>query len=94
MKYLVQEVPRQIITLDGLANVTLEMAKKAFEMSCSMRSEWGRWVIPQKKIEEEIIEVNMIFAVKSQNVQSILKVILLLGKMHVIIVLLLKKTLR
>ena len=92
VKYLVREVPRRIMTLDGLADVTSEMAEEAFEMSCGMRPEWGRWVIPQGKIEEEIIEANMIFAVRPQNVQSVPKVISLLGKMRVIVALPLKET--
>lgn len=41
VKYLVREVPKRIMTLDGLANVTSEMAEEAFEMSCGMRPEWG-----------------------------------------------------
>ncbi len=49
-------------------------------------------MIPQGKIEEEIIEANMIFAVRPQNVQSASKGILLLGKMHVIVTLPLKET--
>ena len=36
LKYLVQEVPTQIMSLDGLANVTSEMAKKTFEMFCDI----------------------------------------------------------
>lgn len=89
-----QEVSKQIMTLDGLADVTSEMAEEAFKIFCGMRPEWRRWVIPQEKIKEEIIEANMIFAVKPQNVQSVPKVISLLGKMRIIIALPLKETLR
>ena len=92
VKYLVQEVPKRIMTLDSLANMTSEMAKEAFEISYDIKPEWGQWVIPQEKIKEEIIEANMIFAVRPQNVQSVPKVISLLGKMRVIIALPLKKT--
>lgn len=80
------------MTLDSLADVTLEMAGEAFEMPCSMRPEWGRWVIPQGEVEEEIIEANMIFAVRPQNVQSVPKVISLLGKIRVIVALPPKET--
>lgn len=75
VKYLVREVPSRIRTLDGLTDVSVEMAEQAFEMSCSMRPEWGRWILPQGKLDEEIIEANMIFAVKPQNVHSVPKVI-------------------
>lgn len=78
--------------LDGLANVTLKMAKEEFKMFCGMRPKYGRWVIPQRKIEKEIIEANIIFAVKPQNVQSVPKIISLLGKSHIIVALPPKKT--
>ena len=41
-KYLVREVPKRIMTLDGLTDVTTEMAEQAFEMSCGMKPEWSR----------------------------------------------------
>lgn len=41
-KYLVKEVHRRIMTLDGLKDVTFEIAEQAFEMSCSIKPEWGR----------------------------------------------------
>lgn len=46
VKYLVQEVPRQIIKLHGLADVTLKMAEEAFEIFCSIKPEQKQWVIP------------------------------------------------
>ncbi len=49
-------------------------------------------MIPQGNIKEEIIEANMIFEVRPQNVQSVPKVISLLGKMRVIVALPLKNT--
>ena len=87
VKYLVREVPRHIKTLDDLTDVSVEIAEQAFEMSCNMRPEWGRWILPQGKLDEEIIETNMSFAVKPQNDYSIPKVISLLGKMRVIVAL-------
>lgn len=36
-KYLVQKVPKRIRTLDGLTDVTIEIAKQAFKMSCGMK---------------------------------------------------------
>lgn len=41
-KYLVREVSRKIMTLDGIKDVTTEMAEQAFQMSCGMKPEWGR----------------------------------------------------
>lgn len=92
VKYLGREVPRRIKTLDGLIDVSVEMTEQAFEMSCSMRSEWGRCIFLQGKLDEEIIEANMIFAMKPQNVHSVPKVILLLGNMRVIVALPPKET--
>ncbi len=92
VKYLMREVPRRIMTLDGLADVTSEIAEEAFGMSCGIRPEWGRWVIPQGKIKEKIIEANMIFAVRPQNAQSVPKVISFLSKMSVIVALSPKET--
>lgn len=43
--YLVQEVPKRIMTLDGLTDVTTEMAEQAFKMSCGMKLEWARWSV-------------------------------------------------
>ncbi len=80
-------MPRRIKTLEGLTNVSVEMGEQEFEMSCSMRPEGGRWIFPQGKLVEEIIETNMIFAAKPHNVHEISKVILLLGKIQVILAL-------
>lgn len=85
-------MPRRIKTLDGLTDVSVEMAEQAFEMSCNIRPEWGRWVLPQSKMDEEIIEANMTFAVRPQDVHSVPKVISLLGKMRVIVALPPKET--
>ncbi len=41
-KYLVREVLKRIMTMDGLTDVTTEMAEQAFEMSCGMKPEWSR----------------------------------------------------
>lgn len=40
-KYLVKEILKRIMTLDGLKDVIIKMAEEAFEMSCGMKSEWG-----------------------------------------------------
>lgn len=40
-KYLIREVPKRIMTLDGLRDVTIDMAEQAFEMCCDMKPEWG-----------------------------------------------------
>lgn len=76
-----REVPKRIRTLDGLIDVTVEMAEQAFEMSCGMKPKWSRWIIQARESEEEAIEANMIFAVRQQNIRSAPKVISLLGKM-------------
>ena len=36
-KYLVKEVAKRIMTLDGLTDVTTKMVKQTFEMSCGMK---------------------------------------------------------
>ena len=91
-KYLVREVPKRIRTFEGLTDVTTEMAEQAFEMSCGMKPEWGRWIVRTGDSEEEVIEANMIFAVRQQNIRSVPKVISLLGKMRVIVALPPKQT--
>lgn len=91
-KYLVREVPKRIMTLDGLTNVTTEMAEQAFEMSCGMKPEWGRWSTRPGEMAEEVIEANMIFAVRQQKILTIPKVIPLLGRMRVIVALPPKET--
>lgn len=45
VKQLVQEVPKRIMTLDGLTDVTTKMAEQAFEKSFGMKPEWARWTI-------------------------------------------------
>lgn len=45
-----------------------------------------------RKEKKEVIEANIIFAVKLQNPQSVPKIILLLDKIRVIVALQLKKT--
>lgn len=77
-----------------MSDVILKMAKQAFELSCGIKSEWARWSIQQRYVIEEIIEANVIFAIHSQNICQILKVIFLLREMQVIVVLTSKKTLR
>lgn len=77
-KYLVREVPKRIMTLDGLRDVTIDMAEQAFEMSCGMKPEWGRWSVRPGENAEDMIEANMIFAVRQQNIRTIPKVISLL----------------
>lgn len=83
-KYMVRDIPRRIRTLDGLTDVSIAIAEEAFEMATGMKPEWGRWTIVKDKEEEEIVEGNMIFAVRPQNISSIPKVISILGKMRVI----------
>ena len=39
VKYLVRDVPKRIMTLEGLKDVTTDMAEQAFEMSCGMKLE-------------------------------------------------------
>lgn len=68
------------------------MAEQAFEMSCGMKPEWGRWIVRTGDSEEEMIEANMIFAVRQQNIRFVPKVISLLGKMRVIVALPPKQT--
>lgn len=80
------------MTLDGLTNVTTEMAEQAFEMSCGMKPEGGRWSTQPGKMAEEVIEANMIFAVRQQNICTIPKVIPLLGRMRVVVALPPKET--
>ena len=60
---------------------------EAFEQSCNMRPEWARWLIPRGAKEKELVEANMIFAVRPSNICIVPKVILLLGAMHVIVAL-------
>ena len=79
------------MTMDDLADVASEKMEEAFEMFCGIRLEWERWVITQRKIKEEIIKPNMMFAITPQNVLSVPKVISLLGKMGVMIALLPKE---
>ncbi len=62
-EYLVTELPKGIMTLDGLKDVITEMAQQALEMSCDMKPEWGSWSIRPGEMAEEVIEANMIFAV-------------------------------
>ncbi len=57
-----------------------------------MKPEWRRWSLPQGIIDQEIIETNMVFAVRPQNIHSIPKLIQLLRKMGLIIALVPKET--
>ena len=91
-KYMVREVPKRIMTLDGLTDGTTEMAEQAFEMSCGMKPEWGRWSARPGEMAKEVLEANMIFAVRQQNIRTIPKVILLLGRMWVVVALPPKET--
>ena len=75
-KYLVRSVPRRIRTLQNLEDVTTEIAAEAFEQSCNMRTEWARWLIPQRADKEHLLKANMIFAVRPSNIQHIPKAIL------------------
>ncbi len=52
-----------------------------------MRPEWARWLIPPGAVEEQILEANMIFAVRPSNIQCIPKFISLLRGIHVIVAL-------
>lgn len=61
-------------------------------MSFSMRPEWRRWLLPQGKLDKEIIKANMIIAVKPQNMWEVPEVILLLGTIWVMVALLPKET--
>ena len=70
------------------------MAEQALEISCNMKPEWQQWSSLQGMIDEEIIEANMVFAVRPQNINSIPKVITLLSKLRVIVALAPKETLR
>ncbi len=49
--------------LDGLTDVTTKIAEQAFEMSCGMKPECGRWSVRSGEMAKEAIEANMIFAV-------------------------------
>ncbi len=69
-----------------------KMAEQAFEMSCSMKLHWSRWSARPGEMVEEVIDTDMIFAVRQQNICTIPKVISLLGKMRVVVALLPKKT--
>ena len=91
-KYLVREVPKRIMTLDGPTDVTTEMAEQAFEMSCGMKPKWARRSTRLGEMAEEVIEASMIFAVRQQNIRTIPKVISLLGRMRVVVALPPKKT--
>lgn len=62
-----KEISRQIMILNSLVDVTLEILQEIFEIFYGLRPEQGRWVIPQRKIKKEIIEANMIFAIRSKN---------------------------
>ena len=42
VKYLVEEVLRHIKTYERLTDISVEIVEQALEISCSMRSEWGR----------------------------------------------------
>lgn len=46
------------------------MAEQAFEMSYGMKPEWGRWSTRPGEMAEELIEANMNFAVRQQNIHS------------------------
>ncbi len=83
-KYLVRELLKRIMTLEGLTDLTTEMAEQAFEISCGMKPELGRWSVLLGEMAEEVIEANMIFAVRQQNIHTIPKVISLLDRMRVI----------
>ena len=89
---MVQDIPWQIRMLDGLTDVSIADAEEVFEMARKMKPEWGRWIIVKDRKKEEIVEGNMIFAVRPQNINSIPKVISILGKMRVIKTLLPKET--
>lgn len=80
------------MTLDGLRDVTIDMAEQAFEMSCGIKPEWGRWSVRPGENTEDMIKANMIFAVRPQNIRTIPKVISLLGRISVIVALSPKET--
>lgn len=86
-----KNVPRRIHIIESLEEVTTEIAAEAFEQSCNMKSEWARWLLPYG-IAEELVEVNIIFAVRPSNIHTVPKVIPLLGAMHVIVALPPKET--
>lgn len=50
--------------LDGLGDVIIDIAEQAFEMSCGMKLEWGRWNVQPGENAEDMIEANMIFVVQ------------------------------
>lgn len=81
---MVQDIPRRIRTLDGLIDVSIAIVEEAFEMATAMKLEWGRWTIVKNKEKKEIVEGNMIFVVRPQNISSIPQVISILGKMRII----------
>lgn len=43
-KDLVQDVPKRIMILGGLTEVTTDMAEQAFEISYGIKPEWARWI--------------------------------------------------
>lgn len=83
-KYIVQDILWQIRTLDGLTDVSIAIAEKVFEMATKMKPEWRRWTIVKDREEEKIVEDNMIFAIRPQNINSIPMMISILRKMRVI----------
>lgn len=58
------------MTLDGLRDVTIDMAEQAFEMSCGIKPEWGRWSVRHGENTEDMIKASMIFAVRPQKVDQ------------------------
>lgn len=79
-----RDIPRRIRTLDGLTDVSISIAEEAFEMATGMKSEWERRTMVKDTDQVDQVEGNMIFAVRPQNIRSMLKVISILGYMRII----------
>lgn len=59
-----------------METVTLAMAEEAFFFfSTNMIPEWGRWLTPHGRADEQMMEANMIFAVRPSNIHPLPKVI-------------------
>lgn len=66
-KYTLQGVSKKIKRLDEFTKIIIEIGEQVFEILFGMQPEWRRWIICLKD-SEEVIEVNMIFPVRQQNI--------------------------
>ena len=61
---MVQDIPQQIRSLDGLTDILIVIIEEDFKIAIVMKLKWGRWTIIKGKKKEEIVEGNMIFAIR------------------------------